>query len=181
MKKVLSIILSLCLIFFASRTNAQQNFTVLGGYSFSKYPAAVYKGVKAKLDFNNNPSAKAFRTVIKEGYKDGKIDFAGAYVSILFGCGTGCTSGYIVDARDGKIYGLPLSEQTSGPCWSTTGTAADEDRIVFKPTSRLFISSTCTEPEDAGEKHKIMKTYHISIWDEKLKKFINKKSVDTVK
>lgn len=125
---------------------------------FSRYGVDVLENfTKAPLDFEDNEAAWMFRTRIREAYKSDKIDFAGYYIGVLFGCGSGCISGFIVDTRDGKIYALPLGE--GNMCFY------DIDKAVCKPDSRLFISSICRETGD-GE------IYYIAyLWDEESKEF----------
>ena len=135
---------------------------------FSKYEVEVVDNfTKAPLDFENNEAAWMFRTRIKDAYQSEKIDFAGYYISVLFGCGAGCISGFIIDTRDGKIYELPLGEENM--CFY------DIDRAVCKPDSRLFISAICRET-DYGEFF-----YIAYLWDEENKEFIEIEKEDFLK
>ena len=80
--------------------------------AFSKYAVEIDQvKEKAKLDFKSNPGALHFKSRITNGYKSGDINFAGHYIAIAFGCGGGCIMGFIVDAKDGKIYDAPLGEE----------------------------------------------------------------------
>lgn len=134
---------------------------------FEKYPSEYFSWTKkAILDFSSNESAKYFKTRIAEAYTSDHTDFAGYYISVIFGCGASCISGFIMDVRDGKIYNLPLGEENS--CLFA------EERAIFNPKSRLFIAGICKEsPEDTS-------VYYISfVWNEEKKVFdtINEKEV----
>ena len=86
---------------------------------------------KAKIDYNSNPVAKGYKTVITESYNEGKINFAGYYITAGWGCGTGCLSGVIIDTRDGKVYDLPTNGE-----WDGIGNSYDS-----KKDSNLFVTS----------------------------------------
>ena len=47
------------------------------------------------------------RTNLAKGFANDRL-FAGHCVIILMGCGTDCVSGYVGDARNGRIYNFPL-------------------------------------------------------------------------
>ncbi|MCT2561684.1 hypothetical protein [Chryseobacterium herbae] len=128
-------------------------------FAFNKFPSKNYKFVKkAKLDFSNDEGVYNFRTRIKDAYAAGTPDFASYYITVIFGCGTSCIMGMMMDVRDGKIYGLPLGEETS--CMFA------EDRAIFDLNSRLFIASICKEsPEDENV------YYHAFVWNEEKKDF----------
>ncbi|NML70544.1 hypothetical protein HHL23_12115 [Chryseobacterium sp. RP-3-3] len=127
--------------------------------AFNKFPSSNYKFIKkAKLDFSSDEGAYNFRTRIKEAYASGTPDFARYYITVIFGCGASCIMGSMMDVRDGKIYGLPLGEETS--CMFA------EDRAIFNLNSRLFIASICKEsPEDESV------YYHAFVWNEDKKVF----------
>lgn len=136
-----------------------QTETVSHDFAFHKFPSAHYKFVKkAKLDFSSDEGAYNFRTRIKEAYESGTPNFASYYITVIFGCGTSCIMGMMMDVRDGKIYGLPLGEETS--CLFA------DDRAIFNPGSRLFIASICRE---SNEDERIF--YHAFVWNEKKKIF----------
>lgn len=128
-------------------------------FTFSKFPSAHYKFVKkAKLDFSSDEGAYNFRTRIKDAYEAGTPNFASYYITVIFGCGASCIMGMMMDVRDGKIYGLPLGEETS--CLFA------DDRAIFYPDSRLFIASICRESNEAGNVY-----YHAFVWNEEKKVF----------
>lgn len=148
-------------------------------FSFDKYKiTSPNNSKKAAIDYASNPLAKMYRTRISDGYKLKNIDFAGYYIVVTWGCGTGCILGAMVDVRDGKVYTLPLGEETaySFSCSSIFGT--DDDRIVYKKDSKLFITTHCSENEiNNSGKYKDDVTYFINIWDENKKEFKLEKTI----
>lgn len=128
-------------------------------FAFNTFSSKSYRFVKkAKLDFSSDEGVHNFRTRINDAYAAGTPDFASYYITITFGCGTSCIMGMMMDVRDGKIYALPLGEETS--CLFA------EDRAIFDLNSRLFIASICKEsPEDENV------YYHAFVWNEQKKVF----------
>ena len=55
------------------------------------------------IDFKKNPDARSFRTRLSEALHRG-VNFAGHYAVAGWGCGTGCISGAIIDARTGNVF-----------------------------------------------------------------------------
>lgn len=77
--------------------------------AFHDYPAPrIYEGAKASLQLRKGTDAWRFRTMIRAGYRDTRINFAGHYVAITWGCGTLCQNWAYVDARTGRVYVLPF-------------------------------------------------------------------------
>jgi hypothetical protein len=61
---------------------------------------------KASIKFSSNPSARMFKTRIREGYKDG-VNFGGHYCFVEWGCGSPCHESVIVDVKTGIVYDGP--------------------------------------------------------------------------
>lgn len=71
---------------------------------FEDFPIAEkFSGQPASPNFSSNPDAQRFITVVTNGAKIGP-NFAGHYTVVTWGCGTGCNSGVIIDAKSGNIY-----------------------------------------------------------------------------
>ncbi|TKC06651.1 hypothetical protein FA048_15715 [Pedobacter polaris] len=127
--------------------------------AFGKYAVEIDRvKEKAQLDFNSNPDAIHFKSRITDGYKTSDINFAGHYIAIAFGCGGGCIMGFIVNAKDGKIYYAPLGEENM--CVWTV------EMNTYKPGSRLYISSVCKDQSDSKDVF-----YKAYVWNEKEKVF----------
>ncbi|RAK21787.1 hypothetical protein B0I03_105223 [Flavobacterium aquaticum] len=112
---------------------------------------------KAKIDFNSNPTAKSYKTVISEIYKIEKVNFAGNYIIVTWGCGTSCISGAMVDVRDGKVYDLPNDDE-----WEGIGNSVNSDK-----ESTLLITSL--SGMNLGEGIEALEKYWN--WNEANKKF----------
>jgi hypothetical protein len=173
MKKI-KLILTLAIFSTVLNVNAQ----TIEGYSFEKYDAEGHHITnKATINYQSNPKAKLFRTRITEGYNLEKTDFAGSYITIIWGCGTGCIDGVMVDIRDGKVYDLPLGEERAYMgCYSNYETDEDK-RVNYNLYSRLFITVACSETDITNTNNfKQEKTFFINVWNEQERKFelINK-------
>ncbi|MGK0308536.1 MAG: hypothetical protein ACI8RP_001499 [Urechidicola sp.] len=72
--------------------------------AFKDYQVDIYEGELADPDFSTNPDSKRFITRIKNECENG-INFAGHYTLVVWGCGSPCQSGVIVDRKTGKIFG----------------------------------------------------------------------------
>jgi len=72
-------------------------------FSFDGFKVNVYTGKLSNPDFSTNPGAKRFITRIKSACEKG-VNFAGHYTLAIWGCGSGCQSGVVVDRKTGEIY-----------------------------------------------------------------------------
>lgn len=71
--------------------------------SFNDYQVDIYNGKLADPDFSSNPDAKLYVTRIKDECAKG-INFSGHYTLVIWGCGSPCQSGVVVDRKTGKIF-----------------------------------------------------------------------------
>lgn len=91
-----SLILIICSFLFLNQAPEKPKF--------EKYPVPIrFKGKPAHVDFTHNPSARRFRTVIREGASKGP-NFADHYRVVTWGCGSSCQSFAIVNSVTGKVY-----------------------------------------------------------------------------
>ena len=95
-----------------------------------------FKGKPAPLNLRSHPMARMFRTRIREQLQEEGINFAGHYTIAAMGCGTGCSTTAIVDARNGRAYFPQVLDGWSvGPgAWPDEG----EDVRTFRTNSRLL-------------------------------------------
>lgn len=151
--------------------NLSAHAETMAGYRFDKYPAKVYTGKKAPLKLGD---WTMFKTRLKDAHADGEIGFAGNYMVSLWGCGAGCLSGAMIDKRTGKVYGLPIGEETPYDfgCVYEFENPLENERVAFYSDSRLFISRNC-ESEQIGDSNQYIEkyTFFINVWDEKSKAF----------
>lgn len=106
---------------------------------FEKYPVStIFSGRNAVPIIKGD--AWTFRTRIRNGAK-AKRNFAGEYVITLWGCGTTCLHGAVINVRTGKAELLPFTVC----CWSFD---EDIDPIEFRLNSRLIIFSGLRNESD---------------------------------
>ncbi|MCB0662860.1 MAG: hypothetical protein KDC24_08980 [Saprospiraceae bacterium] len=89
------------------KNNKQTQFKIFKKYqptsTFEEFSTKVYSGNLAAPDFESAPDAKRFHTRIEEECSKG-INFAGHFTLVIWGCGSSCQSGVVVDRITGKIY-----------------------------------------------------------------------------
>jgi hypothetical protein len=95
-------------------------------YRFGQYSVPVYRGPAAGPNFKSLSGSLNYRTRIREGVKDG-VNFAGHYALVLFGCGTFCIGGYLIDIRSGRISDFPLGGEENYAL-----------SLDYRPNSRLL-------------------------------------------
>ena len=120
---------------------------------------------KAAINFESDPIARRYRTVISEKYNELDVNFASYYIITTWGCGSGCVSGAMVDTRDGSVYPMPADEQ-----WGGNGTYIDSKKESNMLATVLAVQSPSGEVEETRKYWE---------WDDGLKKFEFVK-VDTV-
>lgn len=128
---------------------------------FEDYPVQeIYSGVPKKINFRNNPNARKYRTVLKDGLQEGKANFAGHYRLVEWGCGSNCHHFALIDMKNGNVYFLKF------------GAALE---IEYKVNSALLI----TDPPKAlfevyGDESPKDRLYYSSyyFWDEKKKELV---------
>jgi len=81
---------------------------------FGQYPVSVFQGPVVYPDFAGAQKQYAnFRTRLNDAVKGG-VNFAGHYALVQFGCGMGCTQGYMIDLTNGQVAPLPLGNLATG-------------------------------------------------------------------
>ncbi len=73
---------------------------------FIDYPAKVEKPRAKAVNLNSHRDARMFRTRLREGFSEGP-NFAGHFTVVIWGCGTACLSGAVIDMRTGRVYFPP--------------------------------------------------------------------------
>lgn len=122
----------------------------------------LYSGKVAKIDLNSNPKMKLFRTAIRNGYSKNRLNFAGHYCLVHWGCGSECQQSIIIDLITGKVYdGIDASLG-----------------YKFKANSKMLVVNP---PNVNGEIDDFCMGCYPRIWvlNEKTKKFYNKKIENT--
>jgi hypothetical protein len=102
---------------------------------FAQFPAPVYAGPIGRLDLSS-PGAYSYRSRLKAASRE-PINFAGHFQVTMWGCGTDCITGAIIDAFDGQVTFLPSVETHD-----LRDTIDDNFRAFeFRSGSRLLILS----------------------------------------
>jgi len=106
---------------------------------FGSYPVALQSG--PPRDFAAEPilgsrKAKQYRSVIRAEFHR-PANFAGHYRVAIWGCGTDCRDFAILDKKTGKVYTMPGVDEIAGVMGN------DDERIDFRPDSRLLVISGC--------------------------------------
>ncbi len=121
---------------------------------FEDYPVKeIFKGTPAAPKLVR-PADKQFRTKIREGAAKGP-NFAGHFTIAEWGCGSGCLSLAVVDAKDGSVGEAPFTHFAWGaPVMKYEG-KYDSSREGFEPlgyklNSRLLTVRGCPEEENCG-------------------------------
>jgi hypothetical protein len=123
--------LSVVLVLFLLEVGSAQGQTLP---QFEAYPASEhFTGTPARAIISH-PRARLFRTQIQNQAK-AKPNFAGHYHLATWGCGSDCQGLALIDARTGKVYFNPRALNVAGVL------SQDEDRLQFRPDSRLLIIS----------------------------------------
>jgi len=119
---------------------------------------SIYTGKVAGINFDSNPQFKLFRTAIRQGYKNNKLNFAGHYCFVWWGCGSPCQQSAIVDLKTGRIY-----DTLSGG--SGYEFRKDSRMVVVNPPPKnnlIYDYAIATKPE-------------VWVLNEQTKKFVQKK------
>jgi hypothetical protein len=132
MKKIITAFLFINLLFSGSLAVERQATP-----RFEAYAVPVYKGKIAPVNLKSAKGANAFRTRLREGAERG-VNFAGHYMLVAWGCGTGCQDAGIIDAKTGTVY---FSKELAGfGVWFFSDNPDDEG-LQAKPDSRLLVLS----------------------------------------
>jgi len=141
MTKSLPLLMTLTLSLYAQEYPSFDQFRVT--QMFSGKPAApVLK----------TPEDRRFRTMIRDGAKDGP-NFAGHYTIAQWGCGGGCVSMALIDAADGRIYRGPFKVLSQDLLKYEGRYSSDADSfepLAFEKDSRLLIVRGCPEEKNCA-------------------------------
>jgi hypothetical protein len=95
---------------------------------FGAYPATPYPGPIAPPNWRADTKFANFRTAITQGAAGG-VNYAGHYAIVRFGCGTDCSSGFLVDEMTGQIFDFPLG-----------GESFYDLALEYRPDSNLLVA-----------------------------------------
>lgn len=102
---------------------------------FRDYPVTrTFNGTNAAVRLAS-PAERKFRTMLTQGASN-KPNFAGDYILVMWGCGSGCADGAVIDPGSGKVHWLP--SMVVG-CNSTCIGYEDKKFVDFRPDSKLLV------------------------------------------
>lgn len=106
---------------------------------FEDYPVTEdWRGPASPVQLNSREE-RLFRTYLTEASKKNP-DFANQYRFVMWGCGTQCVGGALIDLGTGRVYQPPLASQTSGEeHWIFCTNWDKAHDLAYHVDSRLFI------------------------------------------
>jgi len=106
---------------------------------FDDYPVTeTWQGHAASVQLTSR-SEHLFRTQLREAAQK-PPDFAGHYRFAIWGCGTQCVGGALIDLETGKVYQPPLASKKAGEEHWIFCTDWDKSKGAnYRLNSRLFI------------------------------------------
>lgn len=159
MRQFFSIIAVLLTMLAPAVSHAETKEPTFEQYRIEK----IFKGKPAPVDLKSTPGASQFRTVLREGAKEGP-NFAGKYTIIEWGCGTGCSSIAVVDATTGRVVFPKEISPVSFPGLPEGDQLMDKYDIKFRKGSRLLIVHGIPSPEtNVGSYYYIWQDGHFKL------------------
>ena len=105
---------------------------------FDQYPVSEkWTGPAAAVRIVS-PRERMFHTRLRLAAK-GPPNFAGHFRFTVWGCGSNCVSGAMVDLSNGMVYPSPFGTRPGDPAWNVCQSAFDEDVVSYRVNSRLFV------------------------------------------
>ena len=132
--------------------------------SFDYFPVDVIDvseiaSTKHPIDFKSNPKATRFKTVISQEYSATSENFGAYYIIAVWGCGTGCLEGVMIDTRDGKVYSLPTKKGY-----------IDFGANIENYSKSILLKTFITYTIDGSTKEVEISSW---LWNESSKEFVN--------
>jgi hypothetical protein len=124
---------------------------------FEDYSVAATFAGKMHSIVLATPLDRKYRTAIKETVAEG-VNFAGQYVVVDWGCGTGCEEFVIVDAKTGTVYDPPFDEVDFHypPKESDVRWWCYPDLVNYHKDSQLLVVEGCFRGRQCGRTYFIM-------------------------
>ena len=124
-KVILSSIVLLCSVYtFAQKT-----------INYSQFPAKVETKSAVGINLKSHAEAKHYRTNLSNALSNSDVNFAGKYILVSWGCGSGCSQGAIIDARTGNVF---FPNELQG-VYAGGLTLGEHDMLEFKKNSCLLL------------------------------------------
>jgi hypothetical protein len=127
------------------RTVTTEDVTDKRAPTFAAYRVASPETVEnPKLDFNSNPIARTYRTILREEIARGP-NFAGYYRVAVWGCGMSCTMFAVINLNTGRIITPEGFSHTIGVYFGVDNqklfpeSPRDHNLLAFTRDSRLLV------------------------------------------
>lgn len=132
---------------------------------FENYPASQWTGPAATAKLTS-PSERMFRTNLRAAAKE-PPNFAGHYRVAIWGCGTRCVGGAMVDLQTGKVLPLPLGGKGTGEeYWIFCTDWVGEHTLEYRRDSRLMVVR-CGGMQTDAEGNSVPDLYYF-VWEQNL-------------
>ena len=132
------------LLLFCLVANAQTKVP-----KFDQFPSRETFSGRPASPILKRPKDQEYRTRIRTEAEKGP-NFAGHYRVALWGCGSSCLQGALVDEKTGEVLDLPFTYIGWGPGKYADGADELAEQVSFKKDSRLFVFRGC--PEEGTER-----------------------------
>ncbi len=102
----------------------------------AEYPAVKLPAGLTSAPVINSPNKAYYRTRLREGSAQGS-NFGGHYALLTWGCGEGCTTFFILDELNGRVF---------DPGFNLTAAKGAPDAgfgLHYQPDSRLLVMEGC--------------------------------------
>jgi len=110
---------------------------------FKKYPADVtHTFVKPQLVLKKGTAPYKFRTEIRRQFEKSEINFAGHWILIPVGCGTGCARFFLVDGVSGQVTDPKLTAENGRPFFEAESRLLYVGPAVFKSYEEAMNAAT---------------------------------------
>ena len=123
-KAILTIVLLCPVVVFAEKT-----------INYSQFPARVEAKSAVRINLKSHPEAKHYRTNLRNALANSDVNFAGKYILVSWGCGSGCSQGAIIDTRTGNVF---FPNELQG-VYAGGLTLGEHDMLEFKKNSFLLL------------------------------------------
>jgi len=135
--------LNLALVILVSATGAEGVVAQDRVPLFKNYPVSnTYRAKNAPLTLTR--ADRMFRTRLMSAARNEKPNFAGHYILTIWGCGTSCVMGAVIDANTGKVYWWNFTVC----CWPNEVVDNEFKPIEFRLNSSLIIFSGARNEKD---------------------------------
>lgn len=167
MRKTLSLVLACVALAASPGSNAlAQNSSASRQKTprFQDYKVAVRRGRVTPMDLRSHKLARHYRTLLREQQREEGVNFAGNYTLASVGCGTGCSTTAIIDARTGKAHFPPELNGWTGIVGDYDPPEGEETWEYHADSRLLRVTGRPTVGDPRDERHGPSGIYYYA-WD----------------